>query len=104
MVGRVECEELVLDTEANETGLVESCRDISFLASTVYNATNAPNNPITPAAATGISVGTAKPLLADVEPLPPAVDAEREVADYPHLVKPEEKISKTYTCCPRRGT
>jgi hypothetical protein len=103
MVGRVECEELVLDTEANETGLVESCRDISFLASTVYNATNAPNNPITPAAATGISVGTAKPLLADVEPLPPAVDVEWGVTDYPLSVTPEERIPKTYTCCPCRG-
>ncbi len=54
-----------------------------MLAFTVYSAANAPNNPRTPTAATGISVGTAKPLLADVELLPPAVDAELEVTDYP---------------------
>lgn len=64
-----------------------------MLAFTVYSAANAPNNPMTPAAATGISVGTAKPLLADVEPLPPAVDVEWGVTDYPYLAKPEERIS-----------
>lgn len=71
---------------------------------TIHSAANAPNNPITPAAATGISVGTAKPLLGLVELLPPAVDADWDVADYPYLVKPEKKISKTYSCCPSRGT
>lgn len=56
---------------------------ILFLAFTIYSAANAPSNPITPAATTGISVGTAKPLVGDAEPLPPAVDVEWGVPDYP---------------------
>lgn len=40
-----------------------------------HRAAKAPKSPMIPAAATGTSVGIARPLLELEEPLPPAVDA-----------------------------